>query len=93
MTNKLQQYIRPREPVRASKQNSIWYLLADDLKGTGADPTRTIANGIKAIIGAVYFDGGLDNAKRVMAHFDLIIKLPELKYASMPEFGQTAKFA
>jgi dsRNA-specific ribonuclease len=93
MTTKLQQYIRPRALIRASQKSSLVALFKDDIKGVGADPPRTIANGIKAIIGAVYFDSGFDSARRLMDYFGLTIKLPEPKPGPMPEFGQTVKYA
>jgi dsRNA-specific ribonuclease len=38
------------------------------------DPSRTAARAMRAIIGAIYYDGGLQAARRVMAELGLIIK-------------------
>jgi dsRNA-specific ribonuclease len=78
IATKLQQYIRPRAPIRPSQSRNILAQAKDEVKRLGEDPRRTIAFGIRAVIGAVYFDknGGLDGAKRVMARLELIIKLP-----------------
>jgi len=78
MKTMIQQFIRPRLGVSPSKKNNIFALLKEDFRRTaaGADASRQIAKGIMAIIGAVHFDGGIDGAKRVMAHLGLIIKLP-----------------
>ena len=68
----------------------------EDAKATaaGANPMRAIATGIRAIVGAVYYDGGYDSARRVMAQFGLTIKLPEPKPAPTPSnYGQTLKYA
>ena len=87
MSTKIQQYIRPQLPFPASKRLNFLSLVEEDFKtSSGTDPTRQIANGIKAIIAAGFFDGGLDSAKRVLERFDLIIKLPEPKPAPGPAF-------
>ena len=86
-TTKLQQYIRPRAPLRPSQSRNAWELIKADAKNVGKDSGRTTASGIRAIIGAVYFDGGLDAVKRVMAHLGLIIKLPELIPIPVPDSG------
>jgi hypothetical protein len=65
MNSKVQQYIRPRLGVRPSQRYYFFTLVKEDIKskGEGAGPTRQITNGVMAIIGAVYFEGGLDSTK------------------------------
>jgi dsRNA-specific ribonuclease len=72
---KIESMIRPKAPLRASKKHNIFSLLKEDAQGE--DPSRTIARAIKAIIGAVYYDGGLQAAQRVMSGMDLILKPPQ----------------
>jgi dsRNA-specific ribonuclease len=72
----IERMVRPRAPVRPSKRRNLLELLKDDVKGVGHDPDRQIARAIKAIIGAVYFDGGLEEARRVMAQLKLTIQAP-----------------
>jgi dsRNA-specific ribonuclease len=92
MNTKLQQYIRPRAILQGSQSRNWIRLIVNDFKVLGCDPGRTIANGIKAIIGAVYFDGGFESARRVMAQFGLIIKVPKPAPVPMPP-GQIVKYA
>ena len=89
INSKVHQYIRPRLGVRPSQKHNIFSLLKDDFKSAvaGAESSRQIANGIMAIIGAVFFDGGLVSVKRVMAHFALMIKLPEPNPVPQPAIG------
>ena len=93
MTTKLQQYIRPRAPIRPTQSRSILGQIQHEVKGLGSDPVRTIANAVRAVIGAVYFDRGYESARRVMAHLGLIIKVPDFghmrKYAKVKEEGAT----
>jgi dsRNA-specific ribonuclease len=71
----IERMVRPRAPIRRSKRNNVLELLKDDVKGIGQDQNRQIARAIKAIIGAVYFDGGFEAARRVMAQLTLTIRL------------------
>jgi hypothetical protein len=87
MTTKLQQYIRPRAPLRPSQKWSFMANIKDDFQGLGKDAPRAVAIGIKALIGAVYFDGGYESTRRVMAHLGHIGKLSEAKPAPVPNFG------
>lgn len=93
MATKLQQYIRPRAPLRPSQKWSITANIKEEFKGLGKDAPRVIATGIKAIIGAVHLDSGLDSARRVMVQLEVIIKLPEPKPAPVPDFGHTIRYA
>ena len=77
MNTTLQKYIRPHAPIRPSQTRKLVANIRHEFKTLGSDPVRTVANGIKAIIGAVYFDSGYETARRVMACLDLIIKVPE----------------
>ncbi|KAG0651720.1 Ribonuclease III [Hyphodiscus hymeniophilus] len=93
MSTTLQQYIRPHAPIRPSQSRSIFGNIKHEVKAIRSDPVRSISNGIKAIIGAVYFDSGYDTARRVMAHLGLIIKLPEPTSAPVPNFGHMIRYA
>jgi len=73
--SKIERFVRPKKPLRPSKKTNIFALLKDDVQFE--DPSRVIARAIRAIIGAVYYDGGMAAAKRVMASLMLTIKLPE----------------
>ena len=65
--------MRPRLPVRPTKKKNILHLMKDDMQRE--DPSRTIHRAMCAIVGAVYYDGGLQAARRLLAELDLIIKL------------------
>lgn len=49
-------------------------VLKDDVKRENA--SKAVARAVKAIIGAVYYDGGLDAARNVMMQLGLVIKPP-----------------
>jgi hypothetical protein len=70
----IEKMIRPREPIRARRKHNILSMMKDDAQRE--NPTRTIARAIRAIIGAVYYDGGFQAARRVLSQLDLIIKSP-----------------
>jgi hypothetical protein len=61
-------------PIRPTKSKNILHLMKDDVQRE--DPSRTIQRAICAIVGAVYYDGGLEAARRLLAGLNLIIKLP-----------------
>lgn len=72
----IQRWIRPRRPLPPSRQSSIVRLLMDDawaLKGE-KDPRRIIARAMRALIGAVYLDGGDMAATTVMTNLKLLIR-------------------
>lgn len=73
--SQIEKFVRAMMPIRTAKKRNIFSLLKDDV--VREDPSRTIARAMRAIIGAVYYDGQLAAARRVMAELDLIIKLPE----------------
>lgn len=68
----IEQMIRPRAPVRPTKRHNIFSLMADDAKRD--PPNRMVTKAIRAIIGAVYYDGVFEAARRVMCQLELIIK-------------------
>lgn len=72
----LEQMVRPRAPLRASKRKNMFHVLRKDVQAVGHDGDRLIARAVKAIIGAVYFDGGYDAVRRVMAQLGLSIQAP-----------------
>ena len=72
---KIEKFIRPRQPLPATKRKNILYLLKEDAHFEY--PDRVIARGVKAIIGAVYFDGGYQAVRRTMVALSLAIRLPE----------------
>ena len=69
---KIESWVRNKMPKREGKTRNPLKMLIDD--AATEDPTRTIERAMKAIIGAVYFDGGFEAARRVMAHLGLTIK-------------------
>ncbi|KAG9230839.1 hypothetical protein BJ875DRAFT_471050 [Amylocarpus encephaloides] len=71
----IEKYIRPRAPLARSKRHNLLALGKDDIKREHG--TVSISRGIEAIVGAVYYDGGIDPARQVMANLDLIIKMPQ----------------
>ena len=64
--------MRKKKPLRPTKRNNIFSLVKDD--ASREDPSRTAARAMRAIVGAVYYDGGLAAARRMMAQLGLIIK-------------------
>jgi dsRNA-specific ribonuclease len=70
----IERMIRPRAALRPSKRRNVLELFKDDVQAVGHDRDRQIARAIKAIIGAVYFDGGYEAARRVMAQLRLTIQ-------------------
>lgn len=59
-------------PKQEGKTRNPFKLLVDDARTE--DATRTIERAMQAVIGAVYFDGGFEAARRVMAQLGLTIK-------------------
>lgn len=47
-------------------------MLKEDVQSE--DQTRTVARAMRAIIGAVYYDGGMDGVRRVMEGLGLLVK-------------------
>ncbi|APA09637.1 hypothetical protein sscle_05g044070 [Sclerotinia sclerotiorum 1980 UF-70] len=64
--------IRPQPYIPVSFRNIIELVKED----TREDSTRAISRAVKAVIGAVYLDGGIENAKKVMENLQMGIKLP-----------------
>ncbi|CAD6442014.1 81b079d0-adcc-48ba-8edc-a0b0d8a4237d [Sclerotinia trifoliorum] len=64
--------IRPQPYVPISFRNIIELVKED----TREDSTRAISRAVKAVIGAVYLDGGIESAKEVMENLQMGIKLP-----------------
>ncbi|TEY40048.1 hypothetical protein BOTCAL_0439g00060 [Botryotinia calthae] len=64
--------IRPQPSVPMSFRN-IMELVKED---TREDNTRVISRAVKAVIGAVYLDGGIESAKKIMENLQMGIKLP-----------------
>lgn len=71
-TTKIEKFVRRKKPLRPTKKRNPFSLMKDDT--LREDPSRTAARAMRAIIGAVYYDGGLHVARRVMAELALIIK-------------------
>ncbi|RDL32944.1 uncharacterized protein BP5553_08383 [Venustampulla echinocandica] len=74
-TTKLERFVRPKLYLRPTRRRNPLWLLKDDVQRE--DPSRTIARAVCAIIGAAYYDGGLEAAKGVMAELDLVINMPK----------------
>ncbi|RFU28204.1 hypothetical protein B7463_g8137, partial [Scytalidium lignicola] len=72
---KIEKYIRPRKPLQPSKRRNILALLKDDVQAE--DKSRTVARAMRAIIGAVFYDGGLEAVRKVMGKLDLTFKVPD----------------
>ncbi|TGO30626.1 hypothetical protein BPAE_0004g00840 [Botrytis paeoniae] len=64
--------IRPQPSVPISFRNIIELVKED----TREDNTRVISRAVKAVIGAVYLDGGIESAKKIMENLQMGIKLP-----------------
>ncbi|TGO11803.1 hypothetical protein BTUL_0101g00240 [Botrytis tulipae] len=64
--------IRPQPSVPISFRNIIELVKED----TREDTTRIISRAVKAVIGAVYLDGGIESAKKIMENLQMGIKLP-----------------
>lgn len=73
-TSRLEQFVRPKMRPEGSKGKNPWYLVKDDI--AREDPTRTVARAAKAVVGAVYFDGGYSAVRMVMEVLDLVIRVP-----------------
>jgi len=73
--SKIERFVRPKMIPRPSSKRNVFALLKEDVQFE--DPSRVVARAIRAIIGAVYYDGGMAAASRVMASLMLTIKLPE----------------
>ena len=70
--SKIEKFVRRKKPLRPTKRRNLFSLVKDD--AVREDPSRTAARAIRAIIGAVYYDGGIQAARRAMAELQLIIK-------------------
>ncbi|KAF7960838.1 hypothetical protein EAE96_000510 [Botrytis aclada] len=64
--------IRPQPSVPISFRNIIELVKED----TREDNSRVISRAVKAVIGAVYLDGGIESVKRIMENLQMGIKLP-----------------
>ncbi|KAF7938836.1 uncharacterized protein EAE98_001174 [Botrytis deweyae] len=64
--------IRPQPSVPISFRNIIELVKED----TREDNTRVVSRAVKAVIGAVYLDGGIESAKKIMENLQMGIKLP-----------------
>lgn len=69
----IERMVRPKAPLRPSKRRNVLELLKEDVQNVGHERGKQIARAMKAIIGAVYFDGGYEAARRVMAQLSLTI--------------------
>jgi dsRNA-specific ribonuclease len=69
---KIEKFVRRKKPLRPTKRKNIFSVVKDD--ASREDPSRTAARAIRAIIGAIYYDGGLQSARRVMAEMGFSIK-------------------
>ncbi|KAF7911092.1 uncharacterized protein EAF01_002600 [Botrytis porri] len=64
--------IRPQPSSPVSFRNIIELVKED----TREDSTRVIGRAVKAVIGAVYLDGGIESVKKIMENLQMGIKLP-----------------
>jgi dsRNA-specific ribonuclease len=70
--SKVEKFVRRKKPLRPSKRKNIFSAVKDD--ASREDPSRTAARAMRAVIGAIYYDGGIQAVRRVMAELGLIIK-------------------
>lgn len=70
--SKIEKFVRRKKPLRATKRKNLFHIVKDD--ASREDPIRTAARAMRAIIGAIYYDGGIQAVRRVMAELRLIIK-------------------
>jgi hypothetical protein len=64
------------KPLHPGRQKSIRRIIGEDLKAAGYDKTRTVAQGIKAVMGALYFDQGVAEVASFMKGWGLWILEP-----------------
>ncbi|KAE8450641.1 hypothetical protein EG329_005985 [Mollisiaceae sp. DMI_Dod_QoI] len=74
--SEIQRWIRPRMALPPSQQRSLFRLLKQDLQTVTRqdDPSSTIARAMRALIGAVYLDGGILAVDKVMMELRLLIR-------------------
>jgi dsRNA-specific ribonuclease len=72
----IESMVRPSAPLPLppSRRRNMSEHLRHSAQGVGHDPDTQIARAVKAIIGAVYFDGGFEAARGVMAQLMLAIQ-------------------
>lgn len=72
----IQRWIHPKRPLPPSHESSVLRLLMDDMRAVKGDkdPKRIIARAMRALIGAVYLDGGIMAAGNVMTELRLLIR-------------------
>lgn len=61
--------------LRPTKRRNILALLKDDVQRE--DPSRTVARAMRAIAGAIYYDGELDEVRKFMHKLNLTILPPK----------------
>lgn len=63
----IERFVRPKAPLRESQQkNPVKMMLAGDNK------KKVVAQAVKAVLGAVYYDGGFGEAKRVCVGLGIV---------------------
>ncbi|KAH6669541.1 hypothetical protein B0J14DRAFT_703484 [Halenospora varia] len=71
----INQFVRPVRPLRKRDKRNPLKVFVDDVRRE--DPVWTISRGVKAVVGAVFLDGGLEVAVRVMGELGLVIGGPK----------------
>lgn len=61
-----------RRKSEVKKNTQVLRMLKEDVQFE--DPSRTVARAMRAILGAVYYDGGLGCVVKVMKELGLVIK-------------------
>ncbi|KAA8575081.1 hypothetical protein EYC84_004297 [Monilinia fructicola] len=61
------------QPSIPRRWSNIKELIKEDLR---EDSTRIVSRAVKAVIGAVFLDGGMDSAKKVMENLQMGIRMP-----------------
>ncbi|CZR55489.1 uncharacterized protein PAC_05377 [Phialocephala subalpina] len=77
--SKIQRWIRPRRGLAPSNQQNPLALIRRDISDTfgGHYGPRAIERAMEALIGAVYYDGGIEAVKKVMMELRPLIRKAE----------------
>lgn len=73
--SKIQRWIRPRRRLPPSRRRNLIAQMKRDASNTygGHDAPSTIERAMQALIGAVYYDGGIEAVRKVMFELRLLV--------------------
>ncbi|KAF8848940.1 hypothetical protein BDZ45DRAFT_697976 [Acephala macrosclerotiorum] len=82
----IQRWIRPRRRLAPSRQRNLLAMMGRDVSDTFGkhDAPSTIERAMQALIGAVYYDGGIEVVKKVMMELRLLSVRAETKKPKEP---------